>query len=89
MSHSNPEPAFPPIVRINGRNYVQRGVFEQYKADLVRHSLGGRSASPPPPPPEHDALVPFKVVSQELGVGRRTIGRWLKAATSDAAVDAA
>jgi hypothetical protein len=76
MSHSNPEPAFPPVITINGRNYVQRGPLEQYKADLVRRSLGGRSA--PPPPPEHDALVPFKVVSQELGVGRRTIGRWLK-----------
>jgi hypothetical protein len=85
MSNSNPEPAFPPVITINGRNYIQRRALEQYKAELVRHSLGGRSAPPPPPPPEHDALVPFKVVSQELGVGRRTIGRWLKDSQNAAA----
>jgi hypothetical protein len=89
MSTPKSDPAFPPVITINGRNYVQRGALEQYKAELVRRSLGGRSPPPPPPRPDVDVLVTFKTVSAELGVGRRTIGRWLKETTNAAADSAA
>ncbi len=37
---------FPPVVNMNGRNYVWRSQLEFFKTALVRHSLG---AEPEPP----------------------------------------
>jgi hypothetical protein len=88
MSKHFPEPEFPPVITLNGPNYIWRSALEDYKARLTRHALGSRSPLPPPSSTESDILVPFKVVSDELGVGRRTIGRRLKD-SQNAAVDAA
>jgi hypothetical protein len=80
----HPEPAFPPVLNINGRNYVWRSDFEKYKVELIRYATGGRSGPPAPPRPDQgDILVPFKIVSEELGVGRRTIGRRMKVQNAD------
>jgi hypothetical protein len=84
MPTHTPEPAFPEVIVLRGRNYVWRSAFERYKADLVRHTLSGRYP-PPPPPPGPDTLIPLKLAAAELGVGRRTIGRRLKQTTDAAA----
>ena len=78
MSKHDPEPAFPMVVTIRGRNFVWRSHFEHYKKLLTRHALGSSQDPPPPPQIEGDVLVPLKVVSAELGTGRRTIGRRMK-----------
>jgi hypothetical protein len=78
MSEHKAEPAFPPVINVNGRNYVWRYELEVYKAQLVRHALGGQSTQAPPSRPDHDVLVPLKIAAGELGVGRRTIGRRMK-----------
>jgi hypothetical protein len=85
MSELRAELAFPPVISVNGRNYLWRYDLEVYKAELVRHALGGQSVMAPPSRPGHDVLVPLKIAALELGVGRRTIGRRMKAAqTADA-----
>jgi hypothetical protein len=74
------------VINVNGRNYLWRHDLEGYKAELVRHALGGQSVQAPPSRPDHDVLVPLKIAALELGVGRRTIGRRIKAVqTADAA----
>jgi hypothetical protein len=83
MSHSNPEPAFPPVVVINGRNYVSCYEFELYKAALLRHAMGGQSAQAQPPRPEYDGLIAIGIAASELGIGRRSIGRRMKVQNTD------
>jgi hypothetical protein len=68
-------PPFPAVVHINGRGYIWRSELEAYKAALVRYALGGQPEPPPKPRPEGDSLVPLRVVSGELGICRRSVGR--------------
>ena len=42
-----------------------------------------------PPRPERDVLVPTNEVGKRFGVGRRTVGRWVKRAQDAAAKEAA
>ncbi|MGO9428340.1 hypothetical protein [Rhodoblastus sp.] len=67
------EPQFPTAVAIKGRLYVSRNALERYKAELQAFALGVAPVEPLKTNP--DRLVPLKVISDELGVGRRTIGR--------------
>jgi hypothetical protein len=84
MSKRYPEPPFPTLIKLRGRNYVWRSHLERYKEELTRHALGSREAPLPPlPQKEGDSLVPLKVASAELGAGRRTIGRRIKDAQSE------
>jgi hypothetical protein len=64
---------FPLVIWQNGRGYVLRSALNQYKAELTAAALGVQPLSPPCVEP--DPLVPLKAVAEELGVGRRTIGR--------------
>jgi hypothetical protein len=66
-------PCFPKVVWQKGRGYVLRSALNRYKAELTAAALGVAPVSPSPVEP--DPLVPLKAVSEELGVGRRTIGR--------------
>jgi len=68
-------PPFPVVVRINGRGYIWRSELEAYKEALVRYAFGGQPEQPPQPRPEGDSLVPLRVVSGELGICRRSVGR--------------
>ncbi len=77
------EPRFPDVMFIKGRGYVLRSALNQYKAALQAFALGVQPVEPPTVDP--DPLVPLKQVSVELGVGRRTVGRRIKAAASEAA----
>jgi hypothetical protein len=70
---SAPKLRFPNVVFLNGRGYVLRSDLNRYKAELLASALGVPSVEPPLVEP--DPLVPLKVVSAELGVGCRTIGR--------------
>jgi hypothetical protein len=67
------EPQFPRPVLIKRRLYVWRNEAERYKAELQAFALGVAPVEPPKVDP--DRLVPLKVISEELGVGRRTVGR--------------
>ncbi len=69
------EPSFPTPRRIKGRLYFLRSEVEAYKAKALAHALGSEPVAPPPPPV--DSLVPAKVIAEELGFGRRTLGRRL------------
>jgi hypothetical protein len=66
-----PAPNFPLPIKINQRWYWHRAGLEAYKCAMI--------GLPPPPRSEPDiaALVPAKVVAQEFGIGRRTLGRRL------------
>jgi hypothetical protein len=81
---------YPPVFDVNGRLYNWRSHIEWYKTALVAHALG---EDPPPMPatrPEGDSLIPVKVAASELGVGRRSVGRYIKkAADQRAKVEAA
>ena len=76
------KPRYPAITTVNHRHYNWRSGMERYKAELRAFALG----VPPnyPPPPAVDVLVPLKIAAQELGVGRRTIGRRIADSQSDA-----
>ena len=80
---SRPEPKFPTIIKLKGRGYVLRSDLDRYKAELLASALGVSPVYPPAPKP--DPLIPLPAVSLELGVGRRTVGRRLKARSSEAA----
>ena len=72
-------PLFPPPVRLpNGRLYNWQYDLDCYEAALRGVALG----VPPtyPPRPERDVLVPTNEVGKRFGVGRRTVGRWIKRA---------
>jgi hypothetical protein len=69
------EPPFPTVFDIHGRGYVWRSELESYKAALVRYALGSQPEPPPKSRPEGDSLVPLRVVSGELGICRRSVGR--------------
>jgi hypothetical protein len=71
-------PKFPRTICNNGRNFVTRGELEKYKADLISFATGGECRPVDLAPHEINALVPFKEVADELGTGRRTIGRRVK-----------
>jgi hypothetical protein len=77
-------PPFPPVTYVNGRGYNWRSQLEHYKEQLVRHALGGQPQPLPMTRPAQDALVPLKITGFELGVGRRTLGRRIKAAAAEA-----
>lgn len=78
-SKSRNEPAFPPVIHLNGRGYVWRSALERHKTEIARHALGGLKESQAAPSLEgHDVLVPLRVAALELGVGRRTIGRRIR-----------
>jgi len=79
-SFSLRQPGFPPCVRINGRLYNWRSRLEWFKAALAAYALGQEPSPFPTTRPEGDSLVPAKVAASELGVGRRTIGRYIKIA---------
>lgn len=75
------EPAFPPVIHLNGRGYIWRSALEGYKAEVIRHALGGlKEPQATSSPAGHDVLVPLKIAALELGVGRRTIGRRIRQA---------
>jgi hypothetical protein len=73
-----PEPRFPPTIVINGRHYNRESDLRRYDAELIAYALGVRPVYPPPPDP--DPLVPLKQSEKRYGVGRRTLGRRMKAA---------
>jgi hypothetical protein len=66
-------PRFVEVIWQKGRGYVLRSALNRYKAELTAAALGVAPVYPQPTDP--DPLVPLKAVCQELGVGRRTIGR--------------
>jgi hypothetical protein len=68
-----PKPRFARVIWQNGRGYVLRSELNRYKAELTAAALGVAPVYPPRVDP--DPLVPLKAVCEELGVGRRTIGR--------------
>jgi hypothetical protein len=84
MLNANPQPpvpelpAFPTVFKIRGRGYVRRSDLNYYKAALMAQALG--VAPVVPSPVEPDPLIPLPAVGPELGIGRRTIGRRIKAA---------
>ena len=67
------EPRFPPVHFLKGRGYIFRSALNRYKAELQAFALGAEPVAPPSIDP--DPLVPLMRVADELGVGRRTIGR--------------
>ena len=58
---------FPQPIRQNGRLYFRRDEIENHKLALA--------GLPPRPASEIIELVPAKVVAQEFGFHRRTLGR--------------
>jgi hypothetical protein len=68
-----PKSRFPDVLWQNGRGYILRSELDRYKTDLIAAALGVAPVYSPRVNP--DPLVPLKAVSEELGVGRRTIGR--------------
>jgi hypothetical protein len=64
---------FSTVVWVKGRGYVPRSKLEKYKAFLIAHAQGVAPVEQPAPYP--DPLVPLKQVGEELGIGRRTVGR--------------
>jgi hypothetical protein len=73
-----PAPSFPLPIKINERWYWLRSGLEAYKCAMI--------GLPPPPRSDTDiaVLVTAKVVAQEFGVGRRTLGRRIVAAVAAA-----
>jgi hypothetical protein len=83
-SADNSGPKFPPVIKINGRNYISRHDFEKYKAVVIAHALGGEE----PPVVQFDgpdSLIPFRNVGAELGISRRTVARRWDASKSESA----
>ena len=72
------KPQLPDVIWINHRGYMPESALRNYEAELRAYARGVLPNYPPPPDP--DRLVPLKAVAARLGVGRRTIGRWIKAA---------
>ena len=79
-------PRFRIPARINGRLYSWQYDLDCFEAELRAEALGVEPVYPPRP--ERDALVPTNGVGKRFGVGRRTVGRWIKDA-QDAAKEAA
>jgi hypothetical protein len=78
------EPLFPLPTFRQGRGYISRRMLEWYKGALRAHSLG--LALPPPPEPQPgDVEIPLPTAAEELGVCRRTIGRYVRRAQQTAA----
>jgi hypothetical protein len=67
------QPRFPDVTWQKGRGYVSRSALNRYKAELKAFALGVAPVYPQPTDP--DPFVPLRAVCEELGVGRRTIGR--------------
>jgi hypothetical protein len=72
------EPSFPPTIRIAGRLYVRQSDGERYKAQLIAYALGIDVVEPPPVITE--SLIPITQFAKQLGFGRRTAGRRIRAA---------
>jgi hypothetical protein len=80
-------PPFPLPVRLpNGRLYNWQHDLDCYEAELRALSLNVEPVYPPRP--ERDALIPTNEIGARFGVGRRTVGRWIRAAQDAAAKEA-
>jgi hypothetical protein len=70
------KPIFPHVIWMGGRGYVLRSGVDRFKAELMAESLG----TPPtyPPIPDPNPLIPLPRIAEELGVHRRTVGRFIR-----------
>lgn len=64
---------FSTVIWVKGRGYVPRSRLEQYKNVLIAQAQGVAPVEPPAAYP--DPLVPLRQVGEELGIGRRIVGR--------------
>src|SRR4051794_28238547 len=69
-----PVPNFPLPIKINKRWYWPRAGLEAYKCAMIGLQAPSRSDA------DIAILVPAKIVAQEFGIGRRTLGRRIVAA---------
>ncbi|WP_018408516.1 hypothetical protein [Methylocystis rosea] len=76
-------PEFPKPIEFNGRKVFARSQVEYYKREIIAASVGG--TLPAYEPPEVEEFVPARVVAQEIGFGRRTLGRRMAEITKSAA----
>ena len=79
------KPEFPATTVINRRHFVPESHLEWFKAALLAFSLGKPYPPMPKSLPPGDRFRPIKAAAEELGVGRRTAGRWLKQANEQRA----
>jgi hypothetical protein len=84
--YEKPKSVTLPFCTMRGRHYVSRSGLEWFKRASVAIAMG-EDVPPLPESPSGDALIPLKLVGAELGVGRRTVGRYIRepSATADAA----
>jgi hypothetical protein len=76
-------PRYPLPTRLpNGRLYNWQYDLDCFEAELRAFALGALAVYPARP--ERDVLVPTNGVGRRFGVGRRTVGRWIKAAQAAA-----
>jgi len=70
------EPEFPLPIEKNGRLYFPRSHVEGYKRKLIHRAMG-LPGDPEPVQTDIEFLVPADTVAQELGISRRTLGRYI------------
>jgi len=67
---------FLPPIEKNGRLYFARSHVERYKRCLIHRAMG-LPGEPEPVQADVECLVPADTVARELGISRRTLGRYI------------